>query len=115
MAPRYRFAGTGTKLPYAAIVKAFVVSDKEKALRKSHVSLLETTAREPLMKCRKCKDDVKTGGEVITLGLVRDAPVYCPDGIRHKDGVNDSEALVRNVGTYVSGAKGKVQAVALRG
>lgn len=38
---------------------------------------------------------------VVTLGLVRDAPVYCPDGIRHKDGVNYSEALVRNVGTYV--------------
>jgi hypothetical protein len=42
--------------------KAFVVSDKEKALRKSHVSLLETTEREPLKKCRNCKDGAKTGG-----------------------------------------------------
>lgn len=39
------------------------------------------------------------------MGLVRDAPVYCPDGIRHKDGVNYSEALVRNVGTCVSLSK----------
>lgn len=39
---------------------------------------------------------------MVTLGSVRDAPVYCPNGIRHKDGVNYSEALVRNVGTYAS-------------
>lgn len=38
---------------------------------------------------------------MFTLGSVRGAPVYCPDGIRHKDGVNCSEALVWNVGTYV--------------
>jgi hypothetical protein len=25
------------------------------------VALVETTAKEPLMKCRKCIDDVKTG------------------------------------------------------
>lgn len=39
---------------------------------------------------------------MVTPGSVRDAPVYCPNGVRHKEGVNSSEALVWNVGTYVS-------------
>lgn len=39
-----------------------VVSDTEKVLeRRNHVPYGETTAKEPLKKCRKCRDDVKTG------------------------------------------------------
>lgn len=41
--------------------KASVVSDKEKALTKGQVTLQETTEKEPSMKCRKRKIDVKTG------------------------------------------------------
>jgi hypothetical protein len=41
--------------------KAFVVSDEGKGSLKGQVTLVETTAREPLKKCRNGKVDVKTG------------------------------------------------------
>ena len=47
--------------------RAMVVSVKEKAAaRLCQVSIRETNASEPLMKCRKRRDDVKTGGESLT-------------------------------------------------
>ena len=45
--------------------------------------------------------------EVVIPGQVGDAPVYCPDGIRHKGGVNCKEALIWNIGTCRADAKGK--------
>jgi len=43
--------------------RARVVSVKEKARRRlCQVRFKETSASEPLMRCRKSKDDVKTGG-----------------------------------------------------
>lgn len=38
-----------------------MVSDKEKVLSKNQVTMQETTVKEPLMKCRKRINDVKTG------------------------------------------------------
>ena len=43
--------------------RARVVSVKEKAQqRMCQVRIKETSASEPLMRCRKFRDDVKTGG-----------------------------------------------------
>jgi hypothetical protein len=44
-----------------------------------------------------------------TPGKVQGKPVYCLDGIRHKGGVNLSQALVWNVGTCRSDDKGEIQ------
>ena len=41
-------------------------------------------------------------------------PVYGPTGIRHKGGVTLTQALVRNLGTCRSDAKGEIQADGLR-
>ena len=49
---------------------------------------METNVNEPLMKCRKRSDDVKTEGESLTRDKFGGRPVYCPSGIRHKEGVN---------------------------
>ncbi len=46
-----------------------------------------------------------------TPGEIQGKPVYCLDGIRHKDGVNLSQALARNVGTCRSDDKGETQVV----
>lgn len=51
----------------------------------------------------------KPGG-VVDHGRVWRKPVYCPDGDRHKGGVNVTPAFVRNVGTNDSDDNGKIQA-----
>ena len=43
-----------------------MVSVKEKAGMTCQVRRTETNTREPLRKCRKRRDDVKTGGESLT-------------------------------------------------
>jgi len=59
----------------------------------------ETNASEPLMTCRNLKDDVKTGGNLLS----RDQPggylITAQGGIRHTGGVNSVQAPMRNVGT----------------
>src|SRR5689334_21501611 len=61
------------------------------------------------MTCRKCMDDVKTGG----FSLLRDKSGGRPDfglgGIRHGGGVTSVQARGRNLGTCRSDAKGEVQ------
>ena len=79
--------------------------------RPRQVSVRETSASEPLMTCRKgiqmtSKPRVIFG----TLGQVRGKAAYCPVGVRHEDGVNLTQAFVRNVGTCRLAAKGKPQA-----
>ena len=61
------------------------------------------------MKCRKRKDDVKTGRASLARDKFGGWPDYCPDGIRHEGGVTLHLAFVRNVGTCRSDAKGEVQ------
>nr|CBH37052.1 hypothetical protein BSM_05290 [uncultured archaeon]CBH38005.1 hypothetical protein BSM_14820 [uncultured archaeon]CBH38008.1 hypothetical protein BSM_14850 [uncultured archaeon]CBH38195.1 conserved hypothetical protein [uncultured archaeon]CBH38522.1 hypothetical protein BSM_19990 [uncultured archaeon] len=61
---------------------------------------METNVSEPLRKCRKRRDDVKTRGWSLTWDKSGRAPAYCPDGVRHEGGVNMVLALVWNVGTY---------------
>jgi hypothetical protein len=64
---------------------------------------------EPLRTCRKALDDVKTGGNLVNPGAVWGEPVDGPHGVRHGGGVTLIWALVRNVGTCRSDAKGELQ------
>jgi hypothetical protein len=64
---------------------------------------------EPLRTCRKRLGDVKTGGSFVNPGGVREEPVYCPHGVRHRGGVTVLWASVWNVGTGRSAAKGEPQ------
>jgi hypothetical protein len=70
----------------------------------------ETSASEPLTKCRKRMDDVKTGRQSLTREESGGCPDYCPDGIRHEGGVTLHLAFARNVGTCRPDAKGEIQA-----
>ena len=68
---------------------------------------METNKSEPLIKCRKRRDVIKTGRESLARDKSGGKPVYCPDGGRHGGGVNVAQALVRNVGTCPLMPKGK--------
>ena len=70
---------------------------------------------EPLMTCRKRRDDVKTRGESLPWDKSGGKPAYCPDGIRHEGGVTLSQAFVVNVGTGRPDAKGEIQVEDPRG
>jgi hypothetical protein len=70
----------------------------------------ETSASEPLMKCRKRIDDVETGGKSLTRDESGRWPDYYPDGIRHEGGVTLHLAFARNVGTCRPDDKGEIQA-----
>ena len=89
-------------------------SGKRPDVRFGQVRFAESNESEPLMRCRNSMDDVKPGVDV-SLGMSAGGRVYCPGGIRHKGGENADQALVRNVGTCHSDAKGKPQAEAPRG
>ena len=70
---------------------------------------METNTSEPLIKCRKRRDVIKTRGESLTWDKSGGIPVYCPGGGRHEGGVNMAQAFVWNVGTYDSDVKGEIQ------
>ena len=58
------------------------------------------TARKPLWKCRKRRDDVKTVGESLPRDQAPTKPVYGRGGIRHEKWPElANEAVERNVGT----------------
>ena len=71
---------------------------------------MKTNASEPLMKCRKHRDDVKTGGESLTRDQSGRRPVYCPLGVRHEGGVSLIQAQMWNLGTCRLDVKGATQA-----
>ena len=78
-----------------------MVSVKEKASpRVCQVKRTETSVSEPLRTCRKSLGDVKTGGSFVIPGAVREEPVDCPHGVRHRGGVTVLWASVWNVGTF---------------
>ena len=72
----------------------------------------ETSVSEPLMTCRKRRDDVKTGGELLTREESGGDLIYCPGGVRHEGGVTVVQACVRNVGTCRPDDKGETQVAA---
>jgi hypothetical protein len=60
---RSRLAGAGFKPPSAALVKSQGGERDGKGVTRSrHVSIKETNASEPSMKCRNSKGEIKTEG-----------------------------------------------------
>jgi hypothetical protein len=68
---------------------------------------METNTSESLIKCRKRRNVIKTRGESLTWDKSGRNLITGPDGDRHEGGVNITQALVRNVGTYDSDDNGK--------
>ena len=73
------------------------------------MSVKETNANKPLMRCRKIKDEAKTGVQFLFRDKFRRKPAHCLDGLRHKDGVTLIQAFGWNVGTCRCDAKGGAQ------
>lgn len=69
----------------------------------------ETSASEPLMTCRKRRDDVRTRGESLIWDESEGLPVYCSVGVRHEGGVNPVQALMWNVGTCTAMRREKLK------
>ena len=91
--------------------KAMVVSVAENVgTRSRQVRLREASASEPPMKCRKRIRRCQNRGVTLPPGSARGNPEACPSGIRHVGGAKLNQALVRNVRTCRSDAKGDVQA-----
>ena len=88
-----------------------VVSETEKAGRTRQVSAGKTNESEPPMKCRKRRDVIETGLQLLARDEARRVPVDCPSGDRHEGDVSPAQALVRNVGTCCLDAKGELQVV----
>jgi len=91
--------------------KAAVVSVAAKGeTRSRQVWSGEASVSEPLMTCRNPLDDVKTGGATFFRDQFGGGPEACPSGIRHIGGAKPDQALVWNVRTCGSDAKGDAQA-----
>ena len=90
---------------------AGVVSVSEKAGCTRQVSAGKTNVSEPLTTCRKRRDVIETGLQLLARDKAWGMPTDCPGGDRHEDGVSPAQALVRNVGTYRLDAKGELQVV----
>src|SRR3954452_3447497 len=91
--------------------RAIVVSVAAKGGRQSRqVRSGEASESELLRTCRKAKGDVKTGGSSSFRDQVGGCPEDCPSGIRNVGGAKPDQALVGNVRTCRSDAKGDVQA-----
>lgn len=67
----------------------------------------KANASEPLMTCRKRRDVVETRVQSLPWDEAWGMPVSCPGGGRHEGGASPVQALVRNVGTCRSDAKGE--------
>src|SRR5262249_17591683 len=74
------------------------------------VRLREASASEPSMKCRKRIRRCQNRGGTLPPGSARENPEACPSGIRDAGGEKLNQALVRNVRTCRSDAKGEVPA-----
>ena len=72
------------------------------------VSTGKTNVSEPLMKCRKRMNVIETELQLLARDEVWGVPVSCPGGGRHEGGASPVQALVRNVGTCRSDAKGEL-------
>lgn len=59
------------------------------------------------MTCRKRRDAVETRVQSLPWEKAWGTPVFCPGGGRHEGGASPVQALVRNVGTCRSDAKGE--------
>ncbi len=60
------------------------------------------------MMCRKRTNVVETKLQLLAWDEAVGTPGYCHGGDRHEGGASPDQALVRNVGTYCSDAKGEL-------
>jgi hypothetical protein len=67
----------------------------------------KANASEPSMTCRKRMDAVETRVQSLPWDGAWGMPVSCPGGGRHEGGAGPDQALVGNVGTCRSDAKGE--------
>jgi len=74
---------------------ARVVSETEKAGQTRQVSTGKTNESKPPMKCRKRRDVIETGLQLLVWDEARRKPVDCSSGDRHEGGVSPVQALVR--------------------
>ena len=88
-----------------------VVSETEKAGPTRQVSAGKANVSEPLTTCRKRRDVIETGLQLLARDEARRMPADCPSGDRHEGGVSPAQALVWNVGTCRLDAKGELQVV----
>src|SRR5580704_9703569 len=106
---RGRQSGVDLKPPQAAVVKSNGGERCGNAgTRFRQARLGEASASEPSMKCRKRIRRCQNRGLTLPPGSVWGNPDICPSGIRHVDGAKLNQALVRNVRTCRSDAKGEV-------
>ena len=71
--------------------------------------------REPLTTCRKRRDVIETGLQLLVRDAARAMPADGSSDDWHEDGVSSTQALVWNVGTWCLDAKGEIQVAAPRG
>ena len=88
---------------------ARVVSVSEKAGHTRQVCAGKTNVSEPLTTCRKRRDVIETGPQLLVRDKTRAMPADGSSGDRHEDGVSPAQARVRNVGTCGLDAKGEIQ------
>ena len=62
---------------------------------------------EPLMKCRKCIDVIKTKLSALAWDKIWKLPVYCPSGERHRRGMSSVTGFYREHGNLSSRCKGR--------
>ncbi len=91
------------------------MSVSEKARQTRQVCAGKTNVSEPLRKCRKRRDVIETGLQLLVREKAWKVPAYWPSDDRHKDGVIPVQGLVRNVGTCGLDAKGEIQVEDPRG
>jgi len=89
---------------------AGVVSETEKAGQTRQVRAGKTNVSEPLATCRKRRDVIETGLQLLARDQARGMPADCLSDDRHQGGVSPAQALVRNVGTSRLDGKGELQA-----
>ena len=94
---------------------AGVVSVSEKAGRTRQVRAGKTNVSEPLITCRKRRDVIETGLQLLVRDRARGMPADGSSDDRHKGGVSPVQALVWNVGTWRLDAKGEIQVEDPRG
>jgi hypothetical protein len=63
------------------------------------------------MTCRKRRDAIETGLQLLVRDEAQGKPVDCLSDGRHQGGVSPTQALVWNVGTYRLDVKGDLQMV----
>jgi len=75
-----------------------VVSVREKVSCKISGMNQGDEAIEPLLKCRKHIDEIKTGGSSLTRDKLNGNLFYWLSGLRHRGGMNLIWAFIWNVG-----------------